>query len=103
MVPSSLILTFLIAAFIPSAFGYFWNWPKRRVVNPYFLLMSSIAALMVFTLILSVFAAIPMWFSWVSLLAALFLLFVSIRLVRASLATARARDRAMAQRRARGH
>ncbi len=103
MVPTSLILVILTASFFPAAWGYFWNWPKRRMANAYFLVLGSVAALMLFTLVLAIVGVQIAWLSWVLLATAILLLIAAIRLLRTALAVVRARDRALAERMARGH
>jgi hypothetical protein len=102
MVPTTLILVILTFTFFPAAWGYFWNWPKRRIANVYFLVLGSVAALMLFTVVLAIVGVQIVWLSWVLLVTVILLLIAAIRLFRRSLAVVRARDREIAERRARG-
>ena len=103
MVPNSLILVILTVAYIPAAWGYFWNWPKRRVANVYFLVLGGVAAVMLVTVIMAIVGVQLVWLSWILLATAIILLIAAIRLFRTALAAVRARDRAVAERMAKGY
>ncbi len=96
MVPTSVILVVLTVSYFPAAWGYFWNWPKRRLMNVYFLVLGSVAAVMLFTILLVVIGEQAVWLSWLLLAIAFGLLAAAIRLFRKALAGVRAHDRALA-------
>jgi hypothetical protein len=103
MVPTSLIMVILAAAFFSSSFNYFCRFPHRRIVNMHSLLMSGTGVVMVFTVTLAIVGVQIVWLSWVLLATAIGWFIASMRLFRTALAAIRARDRALAERLARGH
>jgi hypothetical protein len=105
MVPTSLIMVILVAAFFPASFGYFHRspWLQHRLVNVEFLVLGSVGTLMLLTIILAIAQVTVAWLSWVLLVTAIILLATSIPVFRAAVAHVRARERAVAEARARGH
>jgi uncharacterized membrane protein len=86
MIPTSLNVLVLFAAFMPSASAFFLRIPHRRLLNGNSVMMVAVAALMLFTLVLAVFSlvgSIPLW--------------------QRAAAAKRARERQIAEHRARGH
>jgi len=102
MVPTSLIALILLVAFGLGWISHFVAWPKRRFLNPYFLILAGAAALMLFTLVLAIVGVEIVWLSWVLLATAILWVAASISEFRTALAAARARDRAADEHRARG-
>ena len=102
MVPTPLIGLVLLIAFIPAAIAYLVGWPKRRLVTPFFAVLASNAGLMLVVLILAVIGVQIVWLSWVFLAAAILLVPVSVTMYRRAQIVARARERQIAERRARG-
>jgi hypothetical protein len=102
MVPTSLILALLVVAFFPATFAYFFAWPRRRIVNEYFAVLGGCGAFMMITLALRVVSVQLVWLSWVLLVTAVLLAIASIPLLRKALALLAARERATAERRAKG-
>jgi len=102
MVPSSLTLIILVVGFFPASFAYLFSWPKRRLMNPYFAVLAAIGGLMLFTLITNILRIQIIWLSWVLLVAGLFLVPSSMKLLQVSREGVRERDRQNAERRARG-
>ncbi len=96
MVPTSVILVVLTVSYFPAAWGYFWSWPKRRIMNVYFLVLGGVAAVMLFTILLVIVGIQAVWVSWLLLAIAFGLFAAAIRLFRKALASIRARDRALA-------
>jgi hypothetical protein len=72
-------------------------------VNVYFLVLGSVAGLMIITIVQAVTSAHIVWLSWVVLVGGILLLIAAIRLFRIGLAKVRARDRAIADRMAKGY
>jgi hypothetical protein len=102
MVPTPLILAGLLIAFFPSTFAYLFGWPKRRIANPYFAVLGTIAALMLFTIILAIFDVQVVWLSWVLLAIAILMFERSITMLRRARASMRAHERRIVEHRARG-
>jgi len=103
MVPTSPIVLILLFAFVPSASGFFLRVPNNRLLGAPTLLMVAVAAVMLFTLYLAIISMQIVWLSWALLGTAILLFAVSIPVWRRSRASKRARDRQVAERRARGH
>jgi len=102
MVPNPLILTILLIAFFPSAFAYLNCWPKRRLVNPFFAVLASDAALMLFVIILAIADVQIVWLSWVLLAGAIILVPSAVTMYRRASAIRRQNEQGIAERRARG-
>jgi type IV secretory pathway TrbD component len=102
MVPTSLIITVLLVAFLIAWFAYFMQIPERLILSRKFLLMGGPAAVMLFTVILAIIDVQVVWLSWVLLGTAILWLAASIPQFRSSLAASRARERLMNEHRARG-
>lgn len=102
MVPTSLIMVIMTAAFFSSSFNYFLRFPHRRIANPHSLLMIGAGAVMIFTVVLAIVSAHIVWLSWVLLATAIVWLIGTVRLLRTAIAVRRARDRELAARMARG-
>ena len=103
MVPTTLIVLILLAAFMPSASAFFLRIPHNRLLGGPTLLMVAVAALMLFTLVLAVVDVRIVWLSWVLLAIAILSLVGSIPLWQRAAAAKRARERQRDERRARGH
>jgi hypothetical protein len=103
MIPTSLNVLVLFAAFMPSASAFFLRIPHRRLLNGNSVMMVAVAALMLFTLVLAVFDVRIVWLSWVLLAIAILSLVGSIPLWQRAAAAKRARERQIAEHRARGH
>jgi hypothetical protein len=102
MVPTSLILAILVFGFLPGTFAYLFGAPKRRIVNEYFIGMGGCGAFMIFTIALPILGVHVVWLSWVQLMIAILLVSASVLLLRKGWALSAARDRATAERRAKG-
>jgi len=102
MVPTPLIMLVLLVAFWPSAIAYLNCWPKRRLVNPFFAVLASDAALMLVTLVLAVAGVQIVWLSWALLAAAILLVPKAVSMYRRGRTIARQKEREVAERRARG-
>jgi hypothetical protein len=102
MVPTSLILLIWLAAFVICWIAYLSAWPYRRIVNRYFPMLAGSAAFMFFMITLAIIGVHIVWLSWVLLVAAILWMATSIPLFRKARWAARARERDIAQRRARG-
>jgi Na+-transporting methylmalonyl-CoA/oxaloacetate decarboxylase gamma subunit len=102
MVPTPVIMTVLLIAFIPSAIAYLTCWPKRRLVNPFFAVLAGNASLMLVALILSVVGVQIVWLSWVLLAAAILLVPQAVTMFRRAMLISRQKERELIERRARG-
>jgi hypothetical protein len=94
VIPTSLIMAILFAAFIPATFSYFFRIPHARVVNVYSLVMGGAPVVMFFSVTLSALGVSVVWVSWVSLAIGIFLLVTAVRQVRAAWKMVQDRDRA---------
>jgi hypothetical protein len=102
MVPTALIVLILVVAFFIGWYSYFAAIPKRLLLSRKFLMMFGPAAIMLFTLGLAVADVRIIWLSWVLLVIAIILVAAEVPDCRASMAAGRAREREIAERRARG-
>jgi|HubBroStandDraft_1064217.scaffolds.fasta_scaffold1474048_1 hypothetical protein len=102
MVPTPLILTVLLIAFFPSVIAYLVSWPKRRLVNPFFVVLACDVTLMLVAVIPAIFEVRIVWLSWVVLASAILLVPRSMTMYRRARTIERAREREITERRARG-